>query len=84
MDQNVLEKNYLPISDVKNKGRYSTKLELYCACVNTKGVTNLKFSQNVHFGTTYLSPQTIFKSKAIGLRYLVVHTVYTRRENHLI
>jgi len=64
------------------KIRVAIQKNLNCiAHARTKGVKNLKFSQNVHFGTTYLSQQTVFKSSAIGLRYLMVHirrdTLYT-------
>jgi len=54
MDQNVLENSYLPISDVK-KGLQLKKNISYIAHARTKGVKNIKNSQNVHFGTIYLS-----------------------------
>jgi len=68
----VLEKNYLPISGVQNKSRCSKPVSCI-AYARTKGVKNLKFSQNVHFDTTYLSQRTVIKSSAMRLRYLVVH-----------
>jgi len=57
-----------------SKLRVAIQKNLSCiAHARTKGDKHLKFSQNVHFGTTYLSQRTVFQSKAIGLRYLVVH-----------
>jgi len=40
--------------------------------VHTKGVKNMKFSQNVYFDTPFYFPKTRLLSKVIELKYLLV------------
>jgi len=68
--KNCLKKKTLCVFVEKN-GVSVKKINCF-ARVRDKRVTNLKFSRNVYFYTTFDLPKTLFQSKVIQLKFLVL------------